>query len=179
MKTKAILAALALSVGMAKAATVTVTAGFGAQGLSVYNGPASLATNFYVAVGNYSGGSFTQFSTTIEDTGKVNGVFTAQAPVSLNGLPVHLWVGTGPIGAADTSFVILSANVGTAFPPDVAAAGGPTFNAALGSNLSVVTTSEGAVFDGAANSITLVPIPEPSVALLGALGVVGLMRRRR
>lgn len=175
MKLKLLSLFVALS-SVAGAATVTVTAGFGAQGLSVFDG-ASLAASQFVAVGNLSGGTFTQFASTIEDTGKVNGVFTAQEPASLNNLPIHLWVGNAEIGSA-TSYVILSSNAGTAFPPDVAAAGGPTFNAAVGANLTVVD-SVMATYDGDASSITFVPIPEPTVTALGALGLLGLLRRRR
>jgi len=173
MKIKTILLSLAFAAA-SNAATVTVSAGFGAQGLIVSTGGLTTVP-FTVAVGNFSSGVFTQFSTSIIDTGKVNGVFTAQAPSSLNGLPLHLWVGNGAVGAS-TSFLILSSNAGTTFPADVAAAGGPTFNAALGTGVSLVA-STGATFTPGTSTITLVP--EPSAALLGAVGALGLLRRRR
>lgn len=175
MKIKLLL--LSLACGAAShAATVTVSAGFGAQGLIVNtNGVA--ATPFTVAVGNWNGTAFTMFSTSILDTDKVNGVFTAQAPLSLNGLPLHLWVGNGSV-ATSTSFVILSSTANTTFPADVSTAGGPTFNAALGTGVNLVT-SKGATFTAGTSTIALTAIPEPSSALLGVVGALGLLRRRR
>ena len=169
----AIAAALAFPSAV-NAATITVSAGFGVQGLSVTL-DGSAADSFLVSVGNWDGSSFTMFGDAVTDVDKVNAVITAGGPSSLNGLAVHLMV-------ADTqnrSFVILSSNAGTSFPPDVAAAGGTTFNAALGSGLSLVATDSNSTFDSTGNAINLVAVPEPSVAILGALGALGLIRRRR
>lgn len=182
MKIKFLFLSLAFCAA-ANAATVTVTAGFGTQGLNVTNSGVA-ATSFAVTVGNLSGGVFTQFSTTIIDTGKVNGVFTAQAPSSLNGLAIHLLVadstfafGAGQTLPATGSYVILTTSpTATNFPADVAAAGGPSFNAALGSGLAQIASSN-ATFTPGTSTINLVP--EPSSALLGALGALGLLRRRR
>lgn len=175
MKTKLFFVSLVLAAA-SQAATVTVSAGFGAQGLSVATDGVA-TTPFTVAVGNWDGSAFTQFSTSISDTGKVNGVFTSQAPVSLNGLALHLWIGSGAVGTS-TSYLILSSNAATKFPADVTTAGGPTFNAALATGVSLVT-STGAQFNPDTSSVVLTTIPEPSAILLGAVGAIGLLRRRR
>jgi hypothetical protein len=86
-------------------------------------------------------------------------------------------VGNGAVGSA-TSFVILTSNPATLFPADVSTAGGPTFNAAIGTNVNLVSATN-ATFTGATSTINFAAIPEPSVALLGALGLIGLVRRRR
>ena len=175
MKIKLFFLSLGL-VAISSAATVTVSAGFGAQGLAVSTDGVS-TTPFTVAVGNWNGSAFTQFSTSISDTGKVNGVFTAQDPVSLNGLALHLWIGTGSV-ASSTSYVILSSNAGTTFPADVTTAGGPTFNAALASGVALVR-GIGATFNANTSSVGLTAVPEPASIVLGALGALGLLRRRR
>ena len=161
------------------AATITVTQGFGAQGILVTSDGATAVPSFVWAVGNYTGDVWTQFGAAVPDTDKINGAVTAMEPASLNSQVIHLWVGMGAAGSdADftTPWVILRHNTSTAFPPDVALSGSTTLNASNGANMVVVASSDpGNVIDG--NFLTIVP--EPSAALLGLIGLLGFIRRRR
>jgi hypothetical protein len=171
-------------VGMSNAATITVTQGFGAQGLVVTsNGIVSLP-NFFVGVGGFTEGSttFTHFGTSILDTGKVNGVFEATSPASLQNRVINLFVGDAATLANSFSWVLLSSTV--SFPPDVTEATGVTFNATVGNNLTLVgsqnaTWSPALTLGPVAGNGMITFIPEPSAALLGAFGALGLLRRRR
>jgi hypothetical protein len=170
---------------LSNAATITVSAGFGAQGIAVsYNGTDPV-TSFLVAVGSYSGGIFTSFGSVI-DSGKVSGVITSTAPTSLNSQVIHLFVGNGPTVANSSAWVILTPNVGTTFPSDVTQATGVTYAATVGTNQTLVAASIlswapqgqlGSLTGG--NGLIYIPVPEPSSALLGAIGALTLLRRRR
>jgi MYXO-CTERM domain-containing protein len=190
MKLRQLLIATIATCSLAKAATITVSAGFGAtQGLAVYN-DAVLATTFTLSVGSFTAGSpasFASFGSAIQDSGKVNtptGI-TATSPASFNSQVVHLFVGGGATVAESLTsgkYVVLRTNTNTAFPADVSVAGSTTFNAALGSGLTAVSTGSAATWVSTASTTDggrIVFVPEPSVALLGALGVFGLIRRRR
>lgn len=166
------------------AATVSVTAGFGAQGFSVTTDGTTSLPSFLVAVGGYSGGVFTQFGNTANDTGKVSGSFTASSPASLNNQVVNLFVGNGTTVENSTSWVILTPTVPLLFPPDVSGTGGPTYSATVGTAQTLVATSNATwaptqTLGGVAGNGTITFVPEPSAALLGALGALGLLRRRR
>ena len=54
-----------------------------------------------------------------------------------------------------------------------------TFTADVGSQVLTVTRATGSTQFAVANGLTVGTIPEPSAALLGGLGLVGLLRRRR
>lgn len=190
MKLNKLLAIAIASCSLANAATITVSAGFGAtQGLAVYN-DTTLATTFTLSVGSYTAGSpasFASFGSAIQDTGKVNtptGI-TATSPASFNSQIIHLFIGGGANVADSLSsgkYVVLRTNANTAFPADVSVAGSTTFNAALGSGLTAIATGSAANWvstSSASDGGRIVFVPEPSVALLGALGIFGLVRRRR
>ncbi len=186
MKLVKVLFIAALSTSFASAATITVSPGaaFLGQGLNVTVG-GEIVPNFSVAVGNWnsSTNTWTQFGGPVLDDGTVNASITAQSPTSLNNQLLHVFVGLSTSldnvvsnsVAGGSSFVILQSTQNTAFPPDVTAAGGTTFNAALGSGVFVVESGDFLGIEG--NNLNF--IPEPSVALLGAFGVLGLLRRRR
>lgn len=168
------------------AATITVSAGFGAQGFSVTSDGLTSLPSFLVAVGGYSGGIFTEFGS-VTDSAKVSGVISGTAPSTLNSQVINLFVGNGTTVQNSTRWVILTPSVaGTNFPSDVTQATGVTYAATVGSGQTLVATSgPGATWSpvsGLANAagnglITLVP--EPSTALLSVFGVLGLLRRRR
>jgi hypothetical protein len=168
---------------LANSATITVSAGFGTQGIVVTTNGTTSVPSFFVAVGNYSSGVFTPFGG-VTDTAKVSGVITSTSPTSLNSQVINLFVGSGNSIASSTNYLILSPNAGTTFPSDVTQATGVTYAATLGVNQTLVTSS-GATWSGnttlgggaGAGMITFVP--EPSAALLGAVGALGLLRRRR
>lgn len=162
------------------AATITVTQGFGAQGLLVTSDGVT-PVPFFWSVGNWASDTWTQFGDVVEDTDKVNGSVTAGEPASLNNQVIHLWVGLGATGTAadlNTPWVILRMNNDMAFPPDVAVAGATVFNAAIGNNLTQVAAS-GAEWTPTATGGGIVLVPEPSAALLGLIGLLGFIRRRR
>jgi len=165
---------------VAQAATITVTEGFGAQGITVT--VANVApTTFYWSVGNYNtGGSvYTQFGSAVADSAKINGSVTSTTPTSLNSQFVDLFVGTAnSIAASGTSWVILRSTDGTTFPANVADATGVTLSATSYANFTIIASGS------AGNTLTssglnFAAVPEPSVALLGALGGLALLRRRR
>lgn len=181
MKKLNLLLALGLLTGASQAATITVTSGTPTQGLTVLVDTV-VPTNFNVAVGSWNSltSTFTQFGATVVDTAKVNGVFAATEPTSVNGQVIHVFVGTGTTSANSSAWMIFRSNSNTAFPADVTGTGAVTFAASLASNLTIVASDGRSSFGGAApNNLNLVTVPEPSTALLGLLGVAGLIRRRR
>lgn len=183
MKLIKLIPLLGLSFGFANAATVSVTQGVGAQGFTVLvNGLAP--ASFVWAAGNYNtiNSTWTQFGGTQTDTGKINGSVSATSPTSLNNSVLNLYVGTAAYGTAGASWVIMNMTNNLAFPADVTLTGGPTFLASVTNGVNFVARSN--VNNGftapvatAGGSLNLVP--EPSAALLGALGALGLLRRRR
>lgn len=181
---KLVLGSLLLAVGVAKSATVTLSSGFG-TGIIVTADGANTA--YSVTIGGYEGGVFTQFGTTSNpfNSGvKLGGSYGGTGPVSLNGDRVFVRVaattanGSGfgifqtstqgsatGLFAADVTSALAStsANVSSTAFLTLAAVGGDVLSSSFGS----------------ANNLNLVFVPEPSTALLGALGVFGLLRRRR
>jgi hypothetical protein len=178
MKKLITLAAAVASLGAAKAATVTVTAGFNAANdIDVtVNGVAP--PNFTLAIGSWDGTTFTQFGSSISDSGSVNGGFTATSPESVNSDVIFVYVGVGPVSTAvGGQWALFRTATNTAFPSDVTstlASATVQFHNATPGNV-VLEASSNATFN--ANVVNFVP--EPSAALLGAFGVVGLLRRRR
>jgi hypothetical protein len=179
MKLLKLFAALGLLTGASQAATITVSAGLGNQGFTpTVSG--SAVSNFTISVGTWDAGTstFTAFGS-LADTGEVNGQITATGPTSFNNQIIALFIGTGStIAESGDAWVVLTHNSGTTFPPDVSAATGVTFAA---TTPGVVTIVGGQATFGAqtATGYALNFVPEPSAALLGLLGVAGLLRRRR
>jgi hypothetical protein len=180
MKLLKLFAALGLLMtGASQAATITVSAGLANQGFTPTLNGAPVA-NFTWSVGTWNSGTqtFTAFGS-VDDTGEVNGSVTATGPASFNNQVIALFIGTGStIAASGDSWVVLTHNSGTTFPSDVSGATGVTFAA---TTPAVVTIAGGQATFGAqtATGFALNFVPEPSAALLGLLGVAGLLRRRR
>jgi hypothetical protein len=106
------------------------------------------------------------------------GQITVGSP--LLGLGVYLFAGNAATLAASTEFALV--RVGTIaddvpfnqqYTADAAAA--LTAGALIIGNVDTAANPLG----GVSQSLQLVPVPEPSVALLGLLGAVGFFRRRR
>ena len=171
-----LLIATLLSSAFAGAATINLSAGLPSQGITTtVDGVAS--TQHLLAVGNFSEGVFTIFGSAIVDTDKLNGQFVATGPTSLNGLAVHLFVGSGSTVENSEQFVILANTTSNPlFPADVTGTGATTYIASQGSQLSIVSSNNASL---TGNVIDFTAVPEPSVAILGALGALGLIRRRR
>ena len=175
---------LGLMSGLSQAATITVSSGLPAQGFLVTLGGVQTA-NHLVSVGNFNAGTstFSSFGSLLIDTDKVNGVFAATSPTSFNGTIIDVFVGLGTtIEESMTSgnWVVIRTNANTTFPADVSGTGSATFAMTLPTTVSIIgegNVGHGFATLGSTNTINFVP--EPSTALLGALGVFGLLRRRR
>ncbi len=178
MKALKILSAIALLCGPSHAATITVSSGLPSQGFTVLVDTV-VPTNFNVAVGTWNSitSTFTQFGSTVLDTAKVNGVFAATAPTAVNGGIIHVFVGTGSGPGVGSAWILFRANANTAFPADVTGTGAVTFSATVATNLTTVASDGRSNISG--TNLNLVTVPEPSTALLGLLGIAGLIRRRR
>lgn len=179
MKKLITLAAAVASLGAAKAATITLSAGFNAAAdIEVTQNGAAVPGGFTVAIGSWDGTTFTQFGGSFTDTGSVNGSVAATEPASVNGDVIFVYIGIGPVNAtAGGQWALFRTATNTAFPADVSstlASATVQFHNSTPGNV-VLEASSNATFN--ANVVNFVP--EPSAALLGAFGVVGLLRRRR
>jgi hypothetical protein len=177
---KNLLAILAVSAcaRAVQAATITVSPGFNSSVDIEVDTNGSLS-GFTVAIGSWDGTNFTQFGSAIfGDTGSVNGVFAATGPAEVNSDVIFVYVGIGAtVSTSGGQFALLRTATNTAFPSDVSSVSATqtvNFHNATPGNV-VFVTGNNIYLDGN----TLRPIPEPSVALLGALGIAGLLRRRR
>jgi len=184
MKTTKLIIALGLLAGAAQAATITVSAGLTSTGVTPFvNG--LVVTNFFTGVGTWNAATsaFTPFGVAA-DTGEVSVAITATGPSSFNSALIAVFVGTGDsIANSGTSWAVFTSTAGTTFPPDVSAATGVTFSMTTPAVLNIVGKGDpqGGFFTGGVNTnnYALAAIPEPSAALLGAIGALGLLRRRR
>lgn len=187
----------------------TGLAGTSVQGVSLttsFATPASAlvdSSNYYVAVGRYVSGVFTPWvgtsasldTATGSPAREVSGSFSTSTGTAFDGLQIHVFVGllstiaTNPTLAftpTGTAWSVLTQTTASVFAPS-AGSGSTTVNFTVPSVLSVV--AEGAVANGfngdntGATSGTVTNyfylVPEPSTALLGAIGALGLLRRRR
>lgn len=203
MKTKQLIAALIAfsSFGALEAATINVARGTGQPGVSVLNqaGTALSTGGYTIAVGSFSTvptitdyaslvsavGSFNVFGQSpSSSSGTTVGLLQLSTGITSNGgLTPELWnsqliylvIGNASTLAASDQFAIVRSANNTAFPANVAPASTTNFSTATGA--SIVSLANAGTISG--NTLKLVGVPEPSVALLGALGVFGLVRRRR
>jgi hypothetical protein len=108
--------------------------------------------------------------------GLLGGSFVGTNPSSLDGKQIYAFLtDTATLGAA-TQFAVLKSPLN--FPNPVSGSGTTNATSSVAGMLQVI----GNVTDTAADRdyVKLVQVvPEPSVALLGVLGVFGLLRRRR
>ena len=173
MKAIKLVLMLAAAVLPLKAATVNLSGGFGTGVLVAQSG---VNTAYSLEVGGFEGGIFTPFAapTVLKNAGeKIAGQFVGVGPTSLNGDAIFIRVTVGAANAvlSTTAF----------FPADVTSAlltASPSFTTSASGSIVQFTGAQSVTFANA-NQLNFVPVPEPSIALLGALGVLGLMRRRR
>ena len=189
MKTTKLIIALGLLAGAAQAATITVSAGLTSTGVTpLLNGV--VVTNYFTGVGNWNSltSVFTPFGSINADTGEVSTAVTATSPATFNSTLIAVFVGTGNSiansgGLDGGSWAVFTSTNNTSFPSDVSAVTGVTFSMTTPAVLNVVgkgNVASGFVAGGVStNNFNFVTIPEPSAALLGALGALGLLRRRR
>ncbi len=109
-------------------------------------------------------------------------VGTITAPNALLGRPIYSFVGDGATLAASTQFILVQ--VGTIFddtpvPQDYTSNPGLANPVAGYGVVGSFTGNASGLADDETTYRTLQFVPEPSAALLGALGALGLLRRRR
>lgn len=167
--------ASAAAITSSNAATVNVSGGFGV-GVLVTTSLVNSASSF--EIGGYSGSVFTAFvapAVNLAAGTKIAGSFAGTSPTSLNSVPIFFRIST------TDGFAILSTGVN--FPADVT-------SGILSSSVTFSSSASGSVvaFGGAkvtnvafsdANHLNFTVVPEPSSLLLGAVGALGLLRRRR
>jgi len=191
--------------GVSPAATIAVGRGGSTNGYTTFTAGGtnlSLTGGFYFSVGTFATepvittpasllsaltNQYSEFAAITTPTsgatiGSLTGSFVATNS-AFNSVPMYFVVGNGVDKASSTQFAILKGDpTAFAFP---ASAGSPSGAASI--TLSGAATSSPLANAGTEleilnlpDSLTLVDtIPEPSVALLGAFGALGLLRRRR
>ena len=192
------LAILFLAIGMAtnaSAVTVSIGAGIPAQGITFqvdYAAAQGFASDsYFYQIGHYDmlSSVWTPFGAPASIIGELKGSVTATAPASLENLPIHIYVGTAATAAecVNNSWVIFeSGSVPTpTFPAPITGTGAKAFNATLQTNTLVLRTGNPdngylpTAPTGSNAAFNLVTVPEASTALLGLIGLAGLVRRRR
>lgn len=176
MKLLTILGVAAIcTITSSNAATVSVTGGFGTGVLVTVDG---LSSTYSLDVGGFESNIFTAFASPAVNKAagtKIAGSFAGVGPASLNSDAIFLRI-TTPVG-----FVIL--NSAAAFPADTSSAlGSSTVSFTSSASGSVVSFGGGDVSGASfltANNLNFTAVPEPSAALLGMIGALGLLRRRR
>jgi hypothetical protein len=165
--------------GLSQAATVTLSSGLSSQGVTVSRDLTALPT-FHVSIGSWDGLVFTTFGASFTDDGKINGAQTSQ-DTFFNGKQVAVFLGTGAdIASSGTEWVVFTRQTALNFPANVVPAGNTTFAISSSSVVNVLAKGDIAHSFSTPNNFNFVSaIPEPSTMLLGALGALGLLRRRR
>lgn len=197
MKTKTFSLLIALGLAGISGAT-TITASGGTTGAQFVTSAGTLltGTNASILVGSMSGNIFTQFA--IADltppafgtTSTLLGRWLGNAAdasnataAAFNGLPIWFKVTTTANGGGHTYFgstsVFPTANAGVGDALNVAATTLTTFKTAVGLNQEYSIAYQTATVAYPNGFVTVGTVPEPSAALLGALGALGLLRRRR
>ena len=191
---------------LSNAATITLSRGSGNPGVIASADGVALSTGgYYWATGTFTNTSgatevpvittafssllaavaaFDVFaSSTASAAGATIGTITGSATGSggsdasvFNSKPMYLLVGNGITQATSTFFGIFSMTTPQAFPANVAAAGTTVVSIPNGASITPLLNA-GTV---SGNSFQLVAtVPEPSSVVFGAIGVLGLLRRRR
>jgi hypothetical protein len=188
--------------GTAAAATLVVNQGFppDTNGMTVQTaGGTSLSGGgYYIAAGSFAsvpvldpGGynlfslvdSMVIFGTVISDTsGSSQGAIRivqssgSGGNPALNNQVVWLVIGNGATRETSTEFAII--DLGVLFPSDITS---PATTVKVASGVGTVNTVVGSEIDSPAGTrdIIVLAVPEPASGLLGLLGGLGLLRRRR
>jgi hypothetical protein len=102
-------------------------------------------------------------------------------PSKFNNKQIYVVVGNAATALASTHWAIMTTTTNILFPADVTTSSTATISFGSIAN-SVMVPNAGTEIDNTSpvkDRIALVGVPEPSAALLGALGALGLLRRRR
>ena len=166
---------LAVNGSIAASSLTTVNAGATLQGNGTV-GPTLVADVGHVAPGNSIG------TLTISGGMTINGTLDIEYDDSLAGQKIDLLTVSGDlvISSATVDFADISTGpTGLSGVAYIFATYG-TLNGGLGGSFAtVVDLPSGYTIDYAYNGNTIALVPEPTAALLAALGLLGLLRRRR
>lgn len=208
MKAKLVLGILLISISGAGAATVSVGGVFsGTSGLVGVqaDGTVLSAGGYYFAAGSFTTlpnispdfsnlneavDSMNIFAVTTSPTavgntqGTITGSFVSTGganPSLFNGRQIYFVIGNGIDRASSTDFAIFTTATNLLFVSDVTTTGSTTVTLSSITNSVVLPNagSENAAGTARDQIVMVSQIPEPSAALLGALGALGLLRRRR
>lgn len=208
MKLKKLLLGLLVACGVSQAATINVGGVFSlTSGLGVKTSTGTVLSNggYVIAVGSFNTvptvlpdasnlaaavASMNVFQTLTSPTaagntqGAIVGGFTAIGggeAALFNGKQIYVVVGNGGTLGTSTEFAILTTATNVIFPADVTGSTAVTVTLSSIANSVVLPNAGSEDANGTARDLIVLaaPVPEPSIALLGALGVFGLIRRRR
>lgn len=150
---------------------------------------ATTLPNWATATASQVLGLFTALDATPVASGTFTGLFTANDmlsgtyPLNFSGTSAYILVGNAAVLANSTAIAVYS--TGSSFTAvDGAGNANVGLNATNAANwvygITRSVTTQPTVTSGAyTTGVQLTSIPEPSAALLGALGALGLLRRRR
>ena len=123
--------------------------------------------------------------TTVGNTqGTITGAFAGIGgadPSKFNNRQIYIVVGNAATAVDSTFWAIMTTTTNILFPADVTTSATATISFGSIAN-SVMVPNAGTEIDNISpvkDGIGLVGVPEPSAVLLGALGALGLLRRRR
>jgi len=204
MKIKLLILAFGLT-ACASAVTINVGTGFG-TGVGIFaqtsNGTDLTTGGYYIGIGTFASApvindqaglivavaGFQELVSVLSPTsggttGKIAGAFVS-TNIAFNSAPIYFMVGNLGTRALSTEFAIFSMSPNANFP---AAMGGSGATAITVGNIGQMNTITGAglEIDSAAGTsdrlklASITPIPETSTTLLGAIGALALLRRRR
>ena len=203
-----ITSSIGLMIGLSNAATISLTRGTGNPGIiASLEGTSLTAGGYYVAVGTYTTSGTTQVPLITTDPasllaavaafdtfaslvapiggstiGTITGSFTSlgnvggNTPADFNLKPIYFLVGNAATAAGSTAWGIFSMTTSSAFPADVTAAGSTPVSIPRGASITPLMNAGIVTGDTFALVNT---VPEPSAVFLGAIGALGLLRRRR
>ena len=209
MKYKVVILSLLSAFSCANAATITLGGVFsGTSGLTAKtaSGDVLSAGGYYIAVGSYTivptiEADFSNLNASVDlmnlfatgtsptaagnTQGTITGSFVGNGGADatiFNGKQIYIVIGNGATRAGSTDFAIFTSAANTLFPADVtqgSAAASVTLSSITNSVVLPNAGSEDAAGTARDQIVMVSQIPEPSAALLGALGALGLLRRRR
>ena len=203
MKSKSILliaGSLALMSVVSNAATISLSRGTGNPGIIASASTALSTGGYYIGVGTYASvpvvttdtatlltavNNLNLFASVVAPIsgatiGTMTGSFTSTGgatPSDFNLQQMYFIVGNAATKAASTYWGIYRMTTPAFFPANVTAAGSTAVPIPNGAAITPLANAGTVTL----NSFALVntAIPEPSAALLGAFGALGLLRRRR
>ena len=196
-------ATVVISNGLGSTNTQGITLEIGTDHSQLLN-----SSDYYVGVGRYVGDTFTPWTSLALDSGsgspsrEVTGSFATTSGGAFDGLNIHVFVGVlssvspGSLGTAftptGTQWAVFRPSTAVNFP---VSSGATSQTVAFSSPASLTIVANGSASNafngnnfgqpsGTSNNVTnyfsfAAPVPETSTSLLGALGALALLRRRR